>query len=73
MHAVLWHEYAHAIYQHNGIKRVAATAAALAPRLPLARLMPSKIDRLCESWADEFALAKVSGEDLSSAREKMHF
>lgn len=73
MHAVLWHEYAHAIYQHNGIKRAAATAAALAPRLPLARLMPSKIDRLCESWADEFALAKVSGEDLSSAREKMHF
>lgn len=73
MSAVLWHEYAHAIYQHNGIKRVAATAAALAPKLPLARLMPNAIHGLCEWWADEFALARVSEEDLTSARTKMHF
>lgn len=73
LQAVLWHEYAHAVYQHNGIKRVAATSSALAPMLPLARSLPSVVEALCEQWADAFAQTKVAAGDLAAARAKFNF
>ena len=71
--AVLWHEYAHAVYQHNGIKRVAATAEALAPKVPLTHKILGVVQSLCEEWADEYALGKVSSAELATARTKLKF
>jgi len=73
LEAVYWHEFGHAVAEHNGLNRIARVSAALVPWLPLTRQLPGAVLSLCEAWADRVALQRVSAASLATARSKFTF
>jgi Zn-dependent protease with chaperone function len=73
LEAVYWHECGHAVGQHNGLRRIAKTAIAFAPWLPLTRAMPEAVESACEELADQFALRRCDAEGLAAAKAKFAF